>query len=282
MVPNPFPMHEPDMAIEQPEDTVEVLWLPVTILRLRDFYPKWTSKLYHGLTELRLTGQNGSIPGSTLATILGSSPKLRVLQISIKITHTTPSDFPIIPVNLVDLEIFVPYAATEPEYAILLRLVQPGPKPLSLSIVTPWSYQGNPILPWREEAKNFFARSNVTRLVAKGFRKYAQIADLLTIAPTVRVLALEEIRCTKLEDERVLPPPTPLDALYVTRSTRYGQFAWPCVERVVQRHRVRKLTLWWYEFCCSTLQTVPENLYSVCSSVTLLSDNDPDPVQEWK
>ncbi|KAH7325187.1 hypothetical protein B0J17DRAFT_236443 [Rhizoctonia solani] len=272
----------------QPQAMLEDLWLPVTVLRLRDFYPKWTSKAYHGLTELRMTGYHMSIPESSLIAVLQSSPKLRVLQISIRIT-TTPHQIPGSPILLDDLEVFRPGefdANSAMDHHTLVRLVQPGPKPLTLLIRNISGRRIDSLGTESYEAiKSFLARSNVARLVLTGFVDYADLADLLALSPTIRALALERLeRVWVVEDESGLPLPSTLDVLYVMWSTHpspkpFSSPMWPLIEQVIRRHSVPKLSLWCYS---PTGGTIPDSLYNVCPHVAVIPDHYPNPIEEWK
>ncbi|KEP45700.1 F-box-like domain protein, partial [Rhizoctonia solani 123E] len=77
------------------EVAVEVLGLHITALRLCDFLPKWTSQVYHGLTELRLKCSEGVVSELTLVSILNQNPKLRVLEIDTYIQETIRADDPV-------------------------------------------------------------------------------------------------------------------------------------------------------------------------------------------
>ncbi|KAG8723396.1 hypothetical protein FRC11_002453 [Ceratobasidium sp. 423] len=272
-----------ETLMEQPETTVEALWLPVTALRLRGFFPNWTSKVYQGLTELRLGGDRMAIFKSALVAILKSSPKLRVLQLGIGISDTTLA--PVTPALLEDLEVLIPDAIDTGYQLSPMGLIQPGPKPLTLLIrnlsrhkVHIWFHGG-------DETKNFLARANVTRLILTGFVDYADLAGLLAIAPTIRALALERLsRTWVVKNESALPSPSTLDMLYVMRSINpssavFSTPTWPLIEQVIRRHCVPKLTIWCYP---SDGVDVPDNLCTVCPQVTVIPDEDPDPIQEWK
>ncbi|KAG8740945.1 hypothetical protein FRC11_015060, partial [Ceratobasidium sp. 423] len=272
-----------------PEETVEALWHPIKSLQLDKFYPNWSSKAYHGLVELDLAG-GGSIPESGLIAILKSSPRLRVFKISLQIMHLTPRDAPIEPVPLVDLEQLSPTPGGERQVGYILRLIAPGTKPLGLTLVNPWlgSTRERPIkFTSRDETRKFFARSNVTRFYACNFDTYQQLANVLSMAPSIRVLALDGCRCRQVPEESDLPPDFTLDELYVIRSTEFGPVTWPSIERMVEKHRIRKLTLWWYDFRHNGLgqpgkAVVPDNLYTVCPVVNVVSDEIPNPIDDWK
>ncbi|CAE6536400.1 unnamed protein product [Rhizoctonia solani] len=269
---------DPDGHVIALPKVAEVLWHPVEVLRIYDFHPGWTSKLYYGLTELRLI-HSSPVLESALVAVLKSNPKLRILQLYIRVNNVTPRNVPVVPVLLEDLEVLVPDVTPETGRTAFLRRIQPGSKQLALSIAN-WrtDFIG------RDEVISFFARSNVSRLIVTRFRDYVELADLLSIAPTVREVALEDVIYSEIGDESVLFPPTTLDTLYLTRSPNASESTWPIMEWIVQRHRVRKLTLWRYGPCYDGETITLEEQYSACTStsVTLLPDAYLDPVECWK
>ncbi|KEP46199.1 putative F-box-like domain protein, partial [Rhizoctonia solani 123E] len=281
---------EGGLWMELPEATAEALWLPVTVLRLKNFFPYLSSNMFHGLEELYLVSDSRTIAISELdlVLVLTSNPKLRVFQISFDIVDYSDNDTPVAPIHLDYLERLL-LKSHKPQLDIFLRLIAPGSRPLSLSIRDSWSSsrESPPAFGPSSEIGSFFARSNVTQLVANGFSSYSRLEELLSMAPSVRILALVGCRCSHVEGGDISSPTT-LDELYITVSTRFGSFAWSCLEQMVQKYSVCKLTLWWYDFRFGGygsrgLGNVPDNLYTVCPRVTVLSDKDPDPIQklEW-
>ncbi|KAL5638670.1 hypothetical protein ACGC1H_003134 [Rhizoctonia solani] len=273
----------PRNPAEQLETMVEVLGLPVTVLRLHDYYPKWTSKMYHGLTELCLRGLRGSISEPALITILRSSPKLRVLAIGIHIANSTPVDIPVTPVLLADLELFTVYDPARKVgdncQPLLMRIIQPGPKPLTLSLgilrlQSILTY--NLSLHNNEGLTRFFASSNITRLVVNQLSDYTDLANLFTLMPKVRVLALHMPAMTRaVQNESVLPVASTLDSLYVTNPVY--TFTTSPLEQIIRRHGVGELTLW-----NELREGVGLNqLSTVCPQVTVISCDEPNPIQEW-
>ncbi|KAG8727434.1 hypothetical protein FRC11_013177 [Ceratobasidium sp. 423] len=282
------------MCLDAREDA---LLLPITALKLHNFHYSWTSKLYRGLTEFRLTGSSGhdsvdddprghrSISASALLAILESSPKLRVIQIGIHIWEDMISlreDAPVTPVLLEDLEVLT-LGPDSLGRVTLMKLIQPGRKLLTFSIVNPTQFRGHIEGSGGYIAEEFFARSNVTRLIVSGLYNYIDLWNLLNLIPTVRVLALESVRtCQMIKDEDLPPSPTTLDALYVTRSFNNNfspHVIWPLIKQVIRRHRIPKLTLWRY---ASDARIMSDNVYAVCPQVTVVPNTDPDPIQEWK
>ncbi|KAL5638655.1 hypothetical protein ACGC1H_003123 [Rhizoctonia solani] len=283
-------MNEGGPWLGLPAEAAEALWLPVTVLRLKNYFPYLSSNMFHGLEELYLVSDDWrtAISELDLVLVLSSNPKLRVFQLSFDIIDFSDDDNPVVPICLDYLERLL-LKSHKPQLAIFLRLIAPGSRPLTLSIRDSWSSSREtpPAFGPGSEIGNFFARSNVTQLIANGFNSYSQLEELLSMAPTVRILALAGCQCSQVE-EGGISSPAALDELYITASTCYGSFAWTCLEHMIQKYSVCKLTLWWYDFRFGGLGShglgnVPDNLYTVCPHVTVLSDKDPDPIQklEW-
>ncbi|KAG8727219.1 hypothetical protein FRC11_013678 [Ceratobasidium sp. 423] len=140
-----------------PSATTEVLLLSVRVLRLTCFNFDWTSKAYHGLTELRTN--NCYAPNQfELRSIFQSSPQLRVLElgeVGVSLQHA-----PLAPVRLDNLEILSLLSIKDSYLGAVLRLIEPGLKPLSLSILNP--YWGHSDFTSRGEFQSFIDRSNIT------------------------------------------------------------------------------------------------------------------------
>ncbi|KAH7325188.1 hypothetical protein B0J17DRAFT_682538 [Rhizoctonia solani] len=273
------PRDDRQALTEQIEPILEVFGPSITALRLEDFYPKWTSKLYCGLTELRMNGY-GSIAESALLAILKLSPMLRALEVQIDVTDPSPIHVSVDPVILEDLEVLILECCQLALPPILMRIVQPGPKPLTLwigysairSILRHRSSSGG-----SEVIKRFFASSNITRLLVSHLDDYVRLANLLTLTPKVRVLALVvDLFARIIEDESALPPPLVLDALYLVCS-RWSPNSWLVTETIVRRHRSRALTLW----RIMKSGAYPDNLFTVCPQVTIVPLKGPNPIEAW-
>ncbi|EUC55752.1 F-box-like domain protein, putative, partial [Rhizoctonia solani AG-3 Rhs1AP] len=270
----------PRNPAEQLEPMIEVLGPPVTVLRLHNYYPKWASKIYHGLTELCLKGPRGSISESALITILRSSPKLRVLAIGIHIAYSTPIHTPVTSVLLADLEALTVYDPARQVgnncQPLLMRIIQPGPNPLTLSLgilrlQSILAY--NLSLHDNEGLMRFFGSSNITRLVVNQLSDYTDLANLLALMPKVRVLALHMPAMTRaVQNESVLPLASTVDSLYVTNPVY--TFATSPLEQIIRRHGVSKVTLW------SNL-SAGVGLNELSTQATVISREEPNPILEW-
>ncbi|CEL62822.1 hypothetical protein RSOLAG1IB_10506 [Rhizoctonia solani AG-1 IB] len=150
----------------------------VTNLHLQGVFFNWSSTLYHGLVDLRLTappiGKATDIHISTLKYILSKCPGLRTFQFSLHLITNEVDDEPSLqrpsdPVSLPDLEMIRvstahAYIGGRPSFYVgsLLRLFAPGSKPLRLILET----GRNPNEPLFESngMKEFLVRSKVERL----------------------------------------------------------------------------------------------------------------------
>lgn len=183
------------LVLDLPQQLLDDFWHPITVMRLRGLYPYWTSKAYHGLVELRLTSSSRlvSIPESHLINILTASPGLRIFSFGLLVVDSCPVRAPVVPVYLSELEVLAFVTTrdhTEDEYAIatFFRLIAPGSKPLTLSIV---QYDYSDIHMLDDEFKKFLSRANVVELRLAGGGTYPLVAGVLRLSPHLRVLALE-------------------------------------------------------------------------------------------
>ncbi|KAG8700311.1 hypothetical protein FRC11_013043, partial [Ceratobasidium sp. 423] len=109
-------------------------------------------------------------------------------------------------------------------YNVLLPLLAPGPKPLQLTFQT----QLEPAAPlYCPTILSFFQRTNVTSLYILNrsfFNQPLTIDQLLTESPIkLHTLGLERLSISELEPSQLdrikLPPPMPLDRLYLRKCT---------------------------------------------------------------
>ncbi|KAH7325182.1 hypothetical protein B0J17DRAFT_682523 [Rhizoctonia solani] len=260
----------------------DAFWLPITVLQLSRSHIPWESKAYHGLTEFRVDIYD-TIKLSVLVAIFQCSPQLRLFELQCyeDLVH---DDSLLAPIPLDNLEILVLVGVQDVWLGLILQLIAPGLKPLSLSISNP--YEHDTQFSCREELQRFIARSNVTRFCANDFKTYSQIANVLSLLPTVQVLALDSFSCHDIAENDTESSSLIIDTLYVIRSRGLSSFAWAAIERLVQRHQVQKLIFWWSDFRDLELgeaggERVPDNLYTVCPVVKILPDDQPNPTEEW-
>ncbi|KAG8733878.1 hypothetical protein FRC11_000756 [Ceratobasidium sp. 423] len=290
------------MSLGLPRRTLEELWPSISVLRLNGYYPYaiTTSNLNanRGLIELRLKGWH-PITESTLIGILVASPQLRVLEVSIDIIGSLSKGPSVEPIYLENLEIVKSAITNRPlthqrQLRILLRLLRPGPKPLSLCMSSPnQGFDANFVC--QPEVKAFLDRSNVTQLYIYELEMRSHLVQLLKLVPSVQVLAVSTLRALK-QDVGLLPSQPSLESLYVIPpflsllpgSVPSPSSDWPTVEWLVETYKPRKLTVWSQDFKFgysglgdSRKATTPENLYTVCPIVNVMGQEEPNPIQEW-
>ncbi|KAH7332726.1 hypothetical protein B0J17DRAFT_677341 [Rhizoctonia solani] len=182
------PEDDPDddgMGISLPLEQFEAILSGVSILHLDRMFPRWTSRAYHGLVELRLNGTYSSINESDLIGILRSSPDLRILELGLDIDEPLPVDAPVIGIPLNNLEALNLCPLLCKNLAILLRWLAPGPNPLQFA-VQQGTYEN---LEVKESLGSFFVRSEVTRAYGKGL-DFSLIIELLALSPKVQKLVI--------------------------------------------------------------------------------------------
>ncbi|KAJ1300277.1 hypothetical protein OPQ81_005104 [Rhizoctonia solani] len=175
--------HVPDsVLLDMPGQIFESIFLGTTSLRLNNLCPRWGSKAYHGLVELRIGRQVPVILETELVSILKSSPRLRVLHIRTFIEDLYPPSDPVVPVQLEDLEDLELHDRSEFNFTPcgeILRWIAPGTKPLQLT------FDGYP----SEGALLFCTRSNITRFFGESFRQES-VAAMIRRCSWLEVLAL--------------------------------------------------------------------------------------------
>ncbi|KAB5589245.1 BIR domain-containing protein [Ceratobasidium theobromae] len=228
------PLHHGSLLVDVPEQHLEDLWLPITTLRLNHIFPCWSSKAYHGLTELHLTStEKPTITETQLETILGSSPGLRVFRFGLQITRIRPTSASVVPTRLSDLKVLHLHALGAEQLGIVLSLLAPGSKPLQISI----NGRSETVF-LLDEVKQFFARSNVTRVDAENLSAYAQVVQLFNLTPHLRALALSNFSSRRMDKPENMGAPFRLDSLYLIKSVS----TLDKLRRMLRRHKVRKLT----------------------------------------
>ncbi|KDN48394.1 hypothetical protein RSAG8_02986, partial [Rhizoctonia solani AG-8 WAC10335] len=124
---------EKDLFLTIDEARLEQFFRSLTVLHLDRIYPPWSSNAYHGLIELRLTGEE-CIREADLVKVLSAIPGLRTLVLGIGIRDTVPPETPITPITLQNLEILHTHRTDCDELGLLFRWLAPGTRPLFLSL----------------------------------------------------------------------------------------------------------------------------------------------------
>ncbi|CUA71433.1 hypothetical protein RSOLAG22IIIB_09542 [Rhizoctonia solani] len=253
-----------DRMMGMPSTISEEVWDTVKVLELKAFRPEWNSKAYRGLRELRLV-------------------RLHVLELDLELESDTIDDS-ITAANLKNLEIFILGGSRQEQHGPILQLVAPGPNSLSLSLVNP--YIGSSRFVYKDELARFITRSNVTRLCTHEFNTYSQVAEVLSLMPGIRTLALNALDSGAIEAGSA-PLEHNIDVLYVINCcSRFSRFGWPQLEHFVENHHVQKLVLWRYDFrYCGLseigIETIPNNLFTICPVVQVIHDTAPNPIVDW-
>ncbi|CAE6456332.1 unnamed protein product [Rhizoctonia solani] len=215
----------PNLKVDLPEADIESAFAPLTTLHLHGIFPKWSSKAYHGLIDLRLLSTRvwSNIKLMDLVTILEGSPGLQILHFGLKIRRPTPRAATPSPVYLQDLQVvkILPVNADQSNLrpSRLLRLLAPGPKPLRLCFGG--KYKSYSCLAWELDA--FFRRSKVTRFYTRAV--FPPMGALLRHANDLECVVLdglkpypsEESTPTWLQADK-LGSPLHLRSLHITRS----------------------------------------------------------------
>ncbi|KDN48324.1 hypothetical protein RSAG8_02916, partial [Rhizoctonia solani AG-8 WAC10335] len=148
--------------------------------------PPWEINAFKGLTDLRLSGSGfDSIPESQFVNILRSSPRLQILQFSIKIQAPSPLNAPLEPIHLGDLGVLdmIENHRNGAAFETITRWIALGQKPLRLFL---WCPLGS------DSVKNFFRRANVTELhVRLHGNSTESLRNLIDLSPRLRVLAVD-------------------------------------------------------------------------------------------
>ncbi|EUC55607.1 F-box-like domain protein, putative, partial [Rhizoctonia solani AG-3 Rhs1AP] len=223
------------------QERLEEILYHVKILKLDQIYPLWTSKAYHGLTELRLTGPRmltAAIGEQQFANILTASPKLRVLHFGLEISleETPPA-----PVRLEDLEVFLLQSFSFDTQQAVLRLILPGTKRLEMS-TTYNEYLVELPAPIEEEYCRFFKRSNIVQLHVHSEPLLVHLVQLLALLPNLEVLILNQVSIQELNlPEHVSTPLCPnLRSIYcMSGSIRMNAIRW-----IVGTHNLEKVVIW--------------------------------------
>ncbi|KAG8728938.1 hypothetical protein FRC12_021387, partial [Ceratobasidium sp. 428] len=163
---------------------------PITVLYLDGKFARWDSHAYRGLTHLLLS--DSSIKEDQLIGILSNSPQLRSLTYTLLIKHKKLRKFPPPPVNLPNLETLVLRTLRNTDLWAILRLLAPGPKPLTLSLTVWMSYRSYDFAE-TPEARAFFQRSNIQacHLDTHGWARETWFPDILYKIPNLRRICLQ-------------------------------------------------------------------------------------------
>ncbi|KAF8740247.1 F-box-like, partial [Rhizoctonia solani] len=168
---------EDSLNLTLPEHRLDKLLLPVTALQLDRIYSPWTSKVYHGLLDLRIHTVY-DIRESELVNVFIQSPRLRVLEIKSRINfaHAPPA-----PIALHSLEVLITHNLSYLELGRFLQVLDTGSSPLFMSIDSPrFDNQLN------QNLVDFFSRSNVTGLCTTEGYSFEVLLGLVNLSHTIK------------------------------------------------------------------------------------------------
>lgn len=222
--------------------------LPITILELDGAFFHWTSRAYHGLAELRLicsTRPYLPIPFTTcnLASILESSPGLRVLQVGLGFFGDAEEDthqFTSEPIHLDHLEVLDLKLLSPDHQRTILSLILPGSKPLELFAQFP---EGVMLLLDQDEFVKFFKRSNITRLhLSSGQNRTSiTVSQLLRLVPKAQTLDLKGFRIAR--DCKTCRLDSSLHSQLHTLRIRHSEISLDTLQQVILAFSVSELIL---------------------------------------
>ncbi|KAG8731306.1 hypothetical protein FRC11_004540 [Ceratobasidium sp. 423] len=228
------------LKIGLPDDQLEEALSPINDLWLRGAYFKWESKAYHRLVSLRLERvASCSISEVELMNVLGSSPKLRFVDIDLIIIRTVESP-DLLPTHLPDLELIVGNTS-------LLGLIRPGSNELTVTIL-----DSNSGLFHDASVRGFFSCANlVTFCSMRTLCTTSAICHLLSIAPRLRGLAISH---TTLDG--TLPDMTPhtLDTLYLLNECVLEQ---TLLQEMIERWGIKRVVFQHASYHSSGEERVP-------------------------
>ncbi|EUC55835.1 F-box-like domain protein, putative, partial [Rhizoctonia solani AG-3 Rhs1AP] len=271
------------------DDKLQRLLDSVVILDVDGYYPSIPSKAYYGLVELRLQASRTddmTVEEFYLIRIIESSPGLRVLEFDLRVNDMEDEDSldPLFrPIHLDDLQVVILGRNPRKYLGNILRWLFPGPKPLSLSICSPYE-RGAPDLDFftQHETQKFIARSNVTRLGLHSVGNSMQLAHLLKMAPNVEVLAIDAVTNVPANADLLPKPQRWLDSLYVIPSSYTSPPSRENVQWFVQTYGVRNLTVWSKDFeFDGVFGEEAMGDHSARYPVINVKAGEPNPVAEW-
>ncbi|CAE6430465.1 unnamed protein product [Rhizoctonia solani] len=204
--------------LDLPTEQLESILAGVSILHVTRWFPQWTSRAYHGLTELRLNGLFTRIKESDLVDILRSSPGLRIFELGLDTDNILPMGVPVTTVPLNNLEAVNVSLVLCEELAALFRWFAPGSKPLQIAI-----RQGeHEYLRLKKQLGPFFSRSCVNRVYGRGLN-FSHLVGLLELLPHLQELVVSWMRLNPsfLNREEIIRRTLDrrLERLYITQSS---------------------------------------------------------------
>ncbi|KAG8712932.1 hypothetical protein FRC11_013779, partial [Ceratobasidium sp. 423] len=177
--------HNVVLSVDVSNERLEESYRGITVLRLSQLYPRWTSSAYHGLVELRLRGDTMTwVTESQLVGALKQSPGLRIFECAARLEDILKGGDRVEPVSLNNLEVVNLGLNTASGVEAIVRWLAPGPKPLQLLIS--WPDFSGPCL------VAFLARSNITRVYSQPYQSRCAM-HFVHHLPNLHTMALAEM-----------------------------------------------------------------------------------------
>ncbi|CAE7178439.1 unnamed protein product [Rhizoctonia solani] len=253
------------------------------ILRVKGFYPAWTSKAYHGLVELRLANKRRftsedrpPISENHLRGILTASPALRILELCVQIIEALPQDTSIAPIRLSELESLNVVGILPDQANTFFRLLAPGSKPLQLAV-----NMSKGLIFLRElqdyKANAFFAHSNITALYAR-YLSNQTLPHLLDLCPHLKTLVWDRPIPAQAINNPSSSSLRVLETLVVSRKDGIKD-AW-FIDSIAKISLIQNLLFW--ECNSNSYKRIHvddlEGMSTFCSHIEILDNN---PTRDW-
>ncbi|EUC59674.1 F-box-like domain protein, putative, partial [Rhizoctonia solani AG-3 Rhs1AP] len=232
------------LDIDMKEQELEGLLFPITRLRLSGRFPHWSSRAYHGLTELRLYphGSITRIPDFQFTTMLAESPQLEIFEFGLDIDRSVSRPPP---VHMNNLRVLV---INTDALNAFLPLIALGPQPIAVSLTKPRSLYltGRTLVKKHPQVGPFLSSCNITDFYARDFETLLEISYLVDSMPNLRTLALN-IRdavghLDARPEERLFASRISLDILYLVGQI---QIHYDNLVIMLKEYHVKKLVLGW-------------------------------------
>ncbi|KAJ1302194.1 hypothetical protein OPQ81_001020 [Rhizoctonia solani] len=265
-----------------PKDHLNNVLLGITTLQLRLIYFPWTSPVYHGLLELRLTGYQDciSITRLQLANMLGASPQLRILEFGLHIEKESPLNTPAVPIHLMHLEALDLTMCLRVDVEFLLQWLAPGSRPLQLSL--PCCHPMSAIGELASSMEPFLSRSNMATLHVMKY-DFACASALIDASPKLQTLVVERVqRGLPVNKYQARAGPRELKSLYLLDSFVILED----LVKFLELWPTQTLVLWRTKFDSDSYpggrvssDAVLQELSRVCGDVQWVSESAPNPTK---
>ncbi|KDN39497.1 hypothetical protein RSAG8_08792, partial [Rhizoctonia solani AG-8 WAC10335] len=246
-----------------------------------EVYPYWTSQAYCNLTELRILVPHWTGAGvdeAHFVNMLKSSPNLRVLELNRPITNFSAE--PIAEgdrVLLGKLEVLLLRWLWNDQTETVLRWLLPVPNPLQMSITCD-DNEGDDLDFTTSGTKAFFTKSNLARfhIIANNYDVF-MLGNLLSLGIHIHTLAVKGLSKSDMALSETGTTRSQLDTLYLLN----GDFDILRLHQFLEPISIGQIVFYKSHFDIPE-QEVPCALAGVCANVTVMSEEDIDPIVDWE